>query len=288
VKKDGTPDFLVIGHVTLDIVKGGSAPGGAAFYASLAAVRLGRRVGLVTRGAPQGALTALEGVEVVNLPSETATVFENIYKDGKRAQRIHSVAGHIDGGDVPKAWGGCPVQLIAPVYREVKASLPIGASDSLVGICPQGWMRERLPDGRVKPVEWDGGDILRCSHVMALSEEDLVERVLPKTWHEWPGILIITKGEQGSVGRWDGRWHRVPAYAAREVSPTGAGDVFAAAFLVRYSETRDPAESALFAAAAASVKVEHAGVGGIPTRERVQERRARHPDLRVTPCEKPF
>jgi sugar/nucleoside kinase (ribokinase family) len=123
---------------------------------------------------------------------------------------------------------------------------------------------------------------------MVLSEEDLPKKALPAAWTAWPGILIITQSERGAVGRWHGQWNRIPAHPAWEVNPTGAGDVFTAAFLVRYSETRDPDESALFASAAASIKAEHGGIAGIPTREQVQERKVKYIDLRVTPCGKPF
>jgi sugar/nucleoside kinase (ribokinase family) len=64
----------------------------------------------------------------------------------------------------------------------------------------------------------------------------------------------------------------VPGFPAVEVDPTGAGDVFAAAFLVRLQETEDPVQAARFANAVASFCVEGPGVAGIPTREQVEER----------------
>jgi sugar/nucleoside kinase (ribokinase family) len=67
------------------------------------------------------------------------------------------------------------------------------------------------------------------------------------------------------------------------VDPTGAGDVFAAAFLVRYRETGDPFASALFASCAASLSVEAPGLEGVPTRARVEERFRQFPERRVRP-----
>jgi sugar/nucleoside kinase (ribokinase family) len=55
---------------------------------------------------------------------------------------------------------------------------------------------------------------------------------------------------------------------------TGAGDVFAAAYLVRLSETRDPLTAARFANAMASLSVEGVGVEGVPQRRAVEERMA--------------
>ena len=50
------------------------------------------------------------------------------------------------------------------------------------------------------------------------------------------------------------------------------GDVFAAAYLVRYGETADELESARFASCAASFCVQAQGADGIPTRPAVEAR----------------
>jgi sugar/nucleoside kinase (ribokinase family) len=56
------------------------------------------------------------------------------------------------------------------------------------------------------------------------------------------------------------------------VDPTGAGDVFAAAFLVRYHESGNPLEAAAFAACAASCVVEGVGASTLGDREEVLRR----------------
>lgn len=48
------------------------------------------------------------------------------------------------------------------------------------------------------------------------------------------------------------------------VDPTGAGDMFAAAFLIFYQRTRDPWSAARFAIELASVSVTRAGLLGVP------------------------
>jgi sugar/nucleoside kinase (ribokinase family) len=58
------------------------------------------------------------------------------------------------------------------------------------------------------------------------------------------------------------------------VDPTGAGDVFAACFLVRYQETGDPLEAAAFGACAASCAVEGVGATSLGDREEVLRRMA--------------
>ena len=85
--------------------------------------------------------------------------------------------------------------------------------------------------------------------------------------------------------RWKRQWFRATAYPAKEVDSTGAGDVFAAAYLVRYSKTGDPLASGLYASCTAGIK---AGLPGIPTIAQIKERASRHPELKVVPCSGPF
>jgi len=73
-----------------------------------------------------------------------------------------------------------------------------------------------------------------------------------------------------------GQVRHFPTRPAHEVDPTGAGDVFAAAFLIRLRETaqsptgEDPWEAARFANVVASFSVEGPGVSAIPRREQVE------------------
>ena len=64
----------------------------------------------------------------------------------------------------------------------------------------------------------------------------------------------------------------MPGLPRREVDPTGAGDVFAAAFLVGYHEREDPEEAAIFACCAASCAVEGVGASSLGDRAEVEQR----------------
>ena len=87
-------------------------------------------------------------------------------------------------------------------------------------------------------------------------------------------IVVLTRGARGAtVYAGDGVLH-VPAFPAREVDPTGAGDVFAAAFAIRYHEEKDLLGAARFAAATASFVVEGPGGSTIPSLAQVEQRMA--------------
>ena len=74
---------------------------------------------------------------------------------------------------------------------------------------------------------------------------------------------------------WDsGGRHDLPAFDCLEVDPTGAGDVFATAFLIRYHERRDAVEAAQFASAAAALAVSRPRLEGIAGREGIEALRA--------------
>jgi len=277
------PDFLVIGHIVLDKVEGDYRLGGTAAYASLTAQRLGLHAAVYTRTGPDVDLAAaLPGVEAQSLSSPCTTTFVNTYTPSGRVQHLLSVAPPIPLNGLPDEWRRAPIVLLGPLDQEVDEAAAGAFPGALVGLSPQGWMRCWDASGRVWPQQWDGGVALDHAHVMALAEDDLPGRALPPGWRSRPSILALTKGKYGSRLRCDGKWYSVPAYPAWEVDPTGAGDVYVAAFLVRYRESGDALAAALFASCVASFSVEAPGLEGIPTRDQVEERMAHFPALKVS------
>lgn len=269
-------DYLIVGHICADLVPGGTVLGGTATYAALAAARLGRRVGIVTSTGPELELSSLveAGVALVAHPAARSTTYENRYQDGHRRQTLRARANDLAWTDVPAAWRAAPIVHLAPIARE----LPLDASAlraafprSLIGVTPQGWLRQWDGDGRVRPAPWTP-DKLPLSAVI-LSEEDVAgdEATLAAYAAALP-LLVVTRGRRGTRWHTPAGWHTAPAYRTSEVDPTGAGDVFAAAFLVRLAETGAPREAAHFANAAASYAIEALGLSGVPDRAAIEAR----------------
>lgn len=91
-------------------------------------------------------------------------------------------------------------------------------------------------------------------------------------------VTGVTMGDKGSLlmGR-DGKVIHCPAFSVKAVDTTGAGDVFHAAFAVRYLETKDLFECARFASAVSALKcLKLGGRTGIPSREEVDRFLASH------------
>jgi sugar/nucleoside kinase (ribokinase family) len=274
--ESGTPDFVVVGNVVRDVTPDGWVAGGTAVYACAVALGLGRRVGVVTAapadvvaaGLPPDAAVARAGVTA-------ATSYENVYTPEGRVQYLRAAGEPVPPETLPEAWTHARAVLLGPVYHEVGTALA-GRFSSRVGLCAQGFLRRAGPDGRVSPLpprEWDAAPLLRRVSVLFLSDEDLrAGSGVPPAWLDAVPLTVLTAGRHGARVYSRGRWWRVAAHPAREVDPTGAGDSFAAAFLVALDEGAEPVEAARFAAVVASFTIEGVGPQS-PTREQVELRR---------------
>ena len=266
-------DYLVIGHVAKDLVDGGFTVGGTVSYASITARNLGLKVGIITSFAPDfDPRGALEGIEILCLPSPSTTVFQNLYRDGRREQFIRGHARPIRAQDIPPEWRRVPIVHLGPIAREVDESVVQLFSQSLIGITPQGWMREWDEKGRVFPRIWMGMEkVLPWARVLVFSEEDVArDEAIIQAYARVIEIVVVTQAARGATVYWRGQPRHFPARPAREVDPTGAGDVFAAAYLIKLHETGDPWQAARFANVVASFSVEGPGISGIPTRSQVE------------------
>ena len=103
-----SPDFVAIGHLSLDVnvVDGGTpgphAPGGAAAYAALTARGHGMSAGIVTACDDDYPIEdVLAGVDVRVSPSEHTSTFANYYDSGDRSQVLLASGNRIPLTAVP-------------------------------------------------------------------------------------------------------------------------------------------------------------------------------------------
>ena len=275
------PDFLVIGHVAKDLVPGGWRLGGTAAYASIQASRLGLRTAVVTSAPGSMDLGALlPGVEVHRVPSRRASTFRNCYQDGHRSQFLLARARSLALTDVPDAWRTAPIVLLGPVCGEVPPEASSLFADSLVGVAAQGWLRGVDSQQRVTARPWPESPSWAGVDALFVSEDDVAgDTCSLERWTAAFRVVAYTQAARGACLHVDGRWRHIDAFAEREVDPTGAGDVFAAAFLAGLLEAGDAALAARFGAAAASISVSREGTLAIADRQRIEERMAQHPEI---------
>jgi len=266
-------DYLVIGHIAHDLTPQGPRLGGTVAYSALTARALGLRVGVVTASGPETSLAALKNISVVSVESPQSTTFENIYSEEGRVQYLHAQATRLDFQHVPEVWRDASIIHLGPIANEMDSVLPEGFSPALLGMTPQGWMRQWDAENRVSCCDWLNSEAaLAKADAVVVSPEDLngdFERIEYIAHHT--NLLAVTEGAAGCVLYWHGDRRRFRALDVQEVDPTGAGDIFAAAFFFRLLKTRDPWEAARFATILASYSVTRDGLDGIPTVREIEE-----------------
>ena len=271
--------IAIIGHLTRDITDNGYAIGGAVSYTGVTARRLGADVSVLTRAHPDDIrVLENEGIQVINLPTDTYTTFLNVYYKEIRTQQILSVAAPIMASETPPEILNADVLLLAPVAQEVDPAIALAARNKLAAT-PQGWMREWDNKGRVFAIPWYcAGRILPYLDTIIFSDLDLIGdlSIFPVIIDTVP-LTAITKADKGCVLYCQGQRRLIHTRPAHEVDATGAGDTFTAAFLTEVFSGKSPIEAAYFANITASLSIEGVGLSGIPHRQEIEAYIQAHP-----------
>lgn len=275
-------DMLFVGTVTRDLLE--NCPdssyrlGGTVSFGAATAMRLGWQPTIVTRAATDMNFTELpELVGLHILPSEVTTTFANVYTSTGRIQYCYTPTEAITAADIPLALRHPQVVLLAPLVDDVAADVAqVFGKETLIAATPQGWMRCWGENGRVYSKPWtEVIAVLRQLDVLVLSEEDIdcdLSRLNP--FIAQVPLVVLTEGREGcTVYRRDLNGDvsttKIPPRPTTEVDPTGAGDIFATAFLLRLHKTGEPLHAARYANITASFAVEAPGVLDIPSHEQV-------------------
>jgi len=299
-------DLIVVGHITLDLIsrageKTREAMGGVSTYTSIAAARLGAKVGVVSKVGDdfqRGYLDSFRkaGVDLsgLSITGGGTTIFENIYdENGRRTQRLLNCAESIECRDIPEKYFSSRCFHFGPVYHEVSYEIirSIHEKGILTVLDAQGYCRKREKDLSIKLCAWKEMEnilphvnILKCDEEEAKimtgkSNVEAAAQILNDLGSE---IILVTQGGKGSTLCYNGKVKRIPAIPPDKiVDLTGAGDTYVAGFIVEYLRTGDPEWSALFASGAASFVIEGLGTSTMPTREEVLKRLRRKPPRNI-------
>lgn len=271
-------DICCIGHLTLDKIVTPKETvymsGGASFYFSNAVSNLDSNYILVA-GLAESEMKAVEalrakGLTVDVMICDNSHYFENIYGENQdnRTQRV------LAKGDP------FVMEVMSDIhakYFHVGALMADDFSNDFVkelskrgriSIDCQGYLRE-VRGTEVHAVDWtDKLDVLKYVDVLKANEMEM--KVLTGTTdvyeagrmlYSW-GVkeVLLTLGSMGSV-LYDGKdFIMVPAYEATEVvDATGCGDTYMAGYLYKRAKGASMEESAKFAAAVATIKIEAFG-----------------------------
>lgn len=284
VQRMRTPDYLVIGHICADLrPDGGYVLGGTALYSALTAARLGARVAVLTRGVFGREVAGmkippldpyLEEIDIIVQDAEVPTTFINEYRADRRVQTMPHWAGPIDLNGLPPHWRNAKIVHLGPVADEIEPRHCAGITNQFLGATPQGWMRSwpRSTGGRVNhvPLKLPGNLTERLDSVIVSIEEipytrEIVNRVGERR------LSVITRDAEGAQVIAGGEKIDLPGHNVKVVDPSGAGDVFAAAFFLKASDrTVSGRNAGIYANAVAALSISEVGPFGVPNRKQVQ------------------
>jgi len=274
-------EYLCIGHVCMDMMQSGFVLGGSASYCSLYAQVLGFKSGIITSYGDE-----FEFVDLIDrldhkqvLKAQRSTIFENRYEGQKRKQILHSIAEKIYLDEfISKE--ELTILHLCPLADELVIG-PNFSSDSFVCMTIQGWLRDRNAQREVVYKEMDF-EILKHADVVICSNEDIpeIDSKLEKL-KSVTKLLIVTNGSSGATYYHDDVQVQINAFPAKMIDPTGAGDIFATGFCLKYIETGDIKAAMIAGHCLASLCVEREGVENIPSKEEWVHRIQEYHDLGI-------
>lgn len=264
-------DYLIIGHVTADLVDSKVFLGGTATFSALTSLALGMRPGIITSCAKDLDLSPLEHIWLNNNPSPHSTTFENHSNGVKRLQYLYHRAHPLGVENIPSFITPPKIVHLGPVSNEVDPTILDQFESSLKCLTPQGWFRTVNKSHRVHLKAWEDAETyLGRADVAVISEEDVQydEKVISKLASAIQ-ILVVTENVKGARVYWHNDARFIKAPEVKYVDDTGAGDIFATAFFYRYLTTKDPWEAGRFATLLASWSVKRIYLDSIPLPEEI-------------------
>lgn len=256
------PTYLTVGHVTRDLHRTGWEFGGAAYYSSLVAERLGMRVTALTRAAAadvHALASACPGIRWIARAASATTAMRNTYGLHGRTQHAPVVAAPFEVEDLSELPTTFAVVHLAPVIGEVGPELlgHLPRAD-LTGLTAQGLLRRVAPDDAVHGRDWPDAQVfLDVVDVLVLSSEDIESDPASGIEHlRRAAVGVLTRGPLPVQVFADGGCSEIPVRQVADTDPTGAGDVFAAALFVNLQRSGRLGEAVQTAATIATRWVE--------------------------------
>lgn len=254
-------------------------PGGPALFSARMAQGLGAEVTLITSIEPAFDRSVLAGIDV-RATEGLLPRYANTYDErGHRTQLLLETGSTLEL--LPHLAAGESFDLVffAPAFHEL-AKAPLRFKGAIVGVSLQGTLRSVTPDQRVVPRTNPLSactKMARAGWITFFSEEDTADpEGLAEALAARSTVAVLTRGYNGAtLFELDGTTHHWAALPANPVEPTGAGDCFATAFMVRLTETESLEQAMQFALAAGALAVERPGLAGIAGRAEIEARMTR-------------
>jgi len=294
-------DIVTIGHFSIDCIflpqanVFKKALGGSPAYVSFSARQLGARVGVVSKVGvdfPKKYINMLKhgGVDLFGLKKEknsATTSFNLEYSANKRRLILRSLAPPIRLTDISSDFNAESIH-VAPIAGEFSSEIVVALRSraKVLSLDPQGFLRRFDTKGKASMKNFKADKIFENVDVFksSLSEVRVItgksEKGLKATMKRLGDlgitVVIVTLGRKGAALFFDNKFCCIPSFPPKRLTdPTGAGDVFAGAFLAEYLRNADALWCACVGSAAASFKAETFGPVLFCTKGAIYER-AKH------------
>ncbi len=265
-------DYLVIGHLTSDLVVSGTRLGGTTAFSGLTANALGLNTGIITSFSKGLDTSAIEKIWIKNKISNETSTFKNLSNGSTRRQFLYHKAEKILPRDIPLFTKPPKIIHLGPVANEVDPDITTLFPNSLKCLTPQGWFREVDEHDQVKFQEWENyHHHLQNADIAVISIDDIEND--EARIGEMAGnisIFVVTENSKGARVYWNNDARFFSAPEVKYLDDTGAGDIFATSFFYRYLFTKNPWEACRFAVLIASWSVTRAYLASIPTPEEIE------------------
>ncbi|HML05730.1 MAG TPA: PfkB family carbohydrate kinase [Methanobacterium sp.] len=277
-------NVTLIGPIAEDtIIKSNSSyksPGGAVFYQSniLSNLKINTNAIVTISGDNRNLLKAFPSdINIIPFYVKRNTKFQNIYYDNNPNHRIQKASipkNPIELKNILNQINNSSAFLLGPLCPY---DIPLKTIEDLsklkkpIYLGAQGYLRH-LQGDKILLKPWHGFekflkfiDILFIDEnesSIILGEKHSLEETAKKLSSFGPEEVIITCGNRGSIiySSKLAKIYKIPAFKPQKIEdPTGLGDTYMAAYAARKVETEDPKKCGIFAAAAASVKLENKG-----------------------------
>lgn len=219
-----------------------------------------------------------EKINLYKQPAWQDTAYRIKYnKDGTKNVKIEGHAGPIVS--IPPTT--CDVAIITSYFGNISDSVlsSLKTKDNILVLDAGGYIKYKNPGGELSYVPWlEKEKYLKHVDILKMNANELYYLTGKTTLNSameilklGPKIVCLTMGEKGSYIFYEKKYMKVPIYKTKLVDKAGVGDVYMAAFALKYSETQDIVESAYFAAAASSFIIEKVGPA-LPSLSKIQKR----------------
>jgi sugar/nucleoside kinase (ribokinase family) len=285
-------DLNIISHIVLDdkIFYSEQPPrkieeqlGGPAAYASMVIPLFQSDTQCITsvgRDFPEGYLLYLNSIKnyglKLELSEKTTRFLHEIYRDYRtlfllsQAQSLDNSLFLLEGGKA------C---LLSPVFEEISRFSVEWSKENhdWVGVDVQGFARKKDENGKI--YSYFNRDffnyLIQKNDFIKFSLKEAMEYTNQKTYRsileKLPknNVQVVTLGNKGIIYSDEGQFYQLDAPEHRVKDPTGAGDVFITAFLIKYLETEEVDFSLAFGMALAAEKVQMDEIQILPKRDYV-------------------